>query len=158
MGGARRTLDRRRGGRKDMCSVLRSISFPAGAVPRLLRARVVLVVWRRSAVGRGVGGRPSGVVSLGKGGSGGSGITRLFREFVNLLLPRITPRTIGGDLRQAAGLMGRSRVRGAIFLAAAAVFAAGEATQSPACDEAYKKTVCPEVCTSTLAEQCAAGV
>ena len=88
----------------------------------------------------------------------GSGITRLFREFVNLLLPRITPRTIGGDLRQAAGLMGRSRVRGAIFLAAAAVFAAGEATQSPACDEAYKKTVCPEVCTSTLAEQCAAGV
>ena len=65
---------------------------------------------------------------------------------------------IGGDLRQAAGLMGRSRVRGLIFLAAAAVFAAGEATQSPACDEAYKKTVCPEVCTSTLAEQCATGV
>ena len=47
MGGARRTLDRRRGGRKDMCSVLRSISFPAGAVPRLLRARVVLVVVER---------------------------------------------------------------------------------------------------------------
>ena len=46
-----------------------------------------------------------------------------------------------------------SRVRRAIFLAAAAVFAAGEAKASPACDEYYQSTVCPEVCTSTLAEQ-----
>ena len=136
--------------------MLRSISSFSRVVPRLLRARVVLVVWRRSAVGRGVGGRPSGVVSLGKGGSGGSGITRLFREFVNLLLPRITPRTIGGDLRQAAGLMGRSRVCGAIFLAAAAVVSA-ETPGRPSCDESYKAAICPTVCTSTLAEQCAAG-
>ena len=70
-----------------------------------------------------------------------------------MLLPHITPRLPYGDLREAAGLMGRSRVRGLIFLAAAAVFAAGEAPASLACDEQYKATVCPEVCTSTLAEQ-----
>ena len=104
-------------------------------------------------MGGGVGRRASGVVLWERVGSSESGITRLFREFVNLLLPRITPRTIGGDLRQAAGLMGRSRVRGAIFLAAAAVFAAGESPASPACDQQYKENVCPEVCTSTLAEQ-----
>ena len=37
--------------------------------------------------------------------------------------------------------MSRSRVRGLIFLAAAAVLAAGEASASPACDEQYKATM-----------------
>ena len=58
-----------------------------------------------------------------------------------------------GDLRRSAGVMGVARTLGAVIFAAVAVFAAGEAPASRACDEDYQMNVCPEVCTSTLAEQ-----
>jgi hypothetical protein len=138
--------------------VLTSASGRVGDRASPISRGLRLVAWKRERRGEASGGVCLDPFLAARVDSGGSGITRLFREFVNLLLPRITPRTIGGDLRQAAGLMGRSRVRGAIFLAAASVLAAGEAPQSTACDEDYKSTVCPEVCTSTLAEQCAASV
>ena len=43
-----------------------------------------------------------------------------------------------------------------VFVAAAALVSS-ETPGRPSCDEQYRANVCPNVCTSTLAEQCAAG-
>ena len=48
-------------------------------------------------------------------------------------------------------------VRQALAFAAAALISAETPATPPVCDEQYRTTICPSVCTSTLAEQCAAG-
>ena len=70
------------------------------------------------------------------------------------LSPSNTEYEVGGLVDARRGHMGVARL---VFVAAAAVVAT-ETPGGASCDENYQKTVCPTVCTSTLAEQCAAGV